>query len=171
MYNEKSKNNLINLNERTAEERTAIAKAGIKASIESKKEKKKFKDYFNSLLEEKKELIRNGKKTKITKKEYIACKLIDILTSDREFEYKDIQAIKLLLEIIDEKPIESLVNINNQNNQNNTGITIIDDVFKYKEFRELDLQDSIYIINSRIKELKEQNDLKAINKLLEDIQK
>ena len=131
MYNEKSKNNLIKLNERTAEERTAIAKAGIKASIESKQEKKKFKDYFNSLLEEKKELIRNGKKTKITKKEYIACKLIDILTSDREFEYKDIQAIKLLLEIIEEKPIDNLININNTNKQNT--INIIDDVDRPKK--------------------------------------
>ena len=94
MYNEKSKNNLIKLNERTAEERTAIAKAGIKASIESKQEKKKFKDYFNSLLEEKKEIIRNGEKVKITKKEFIAYKLTETLTSEKELDYKDIQAIK-----------------------------------------------------------------------------
>lgn len=124
MYNEKSKNNLINLNDRTAEERQIIAKSGNNASLETKKEKKKFKDYFNSLLDEKKEIVRNGKKVKITKKEFIANRLIDILTSDKELEYKDIQAIKLLLEIIEEKPIDNLVNI--QNNQRL--LNIIDDV-------------------------------------------
>lgn len=124
MYNEKSKNNLIQLNERTPEERKQIAKAGGKASIESKQEKKKFKDYFNSLLEEKKEIEKDGKKIKITKKEFIANRLIGILTSDKELEYKDIQAIKLLLEIIEEKPIENNIRIHNQQGI----LTVIDDI-------------------------------------------
>ena len=124
MYNEKSKNNLISLNDRTAEERRIIAKSGSKASIECKAEKRQFKDYFNSILDEKKEITKNGKKTKITKKEFIAYKLTNMLTSDKELEYKDIQAIKLLLEIIEEKPIDSLININNKQQ----AITIIDDI-------------------------------------------
>lgn len=124
MYNEKSKNNLISLNDRTAEERRTIAKSGSKASIECKAEKRQFKDYFNSILEEKKEIIRNGKKTKITKKEFIAYKLTNMLTSEKELEYKDIQAIKLLLEIIEEKPIDNLININNKQQT----INVIDDI-------------------------------------------
>ena len=68
MYNEKSKNNLISLNNRTAEERAIIAKSGNKASIESKQEKKKFKDYFNSLLEEKKRDNKKRKESKDNKK-------------------------------------------------------------------------------------------------------
>ena len=144
MYNEKSKNNLISLNNRTAEERAIIAKSGNKASIESKQEKKKFKDYFNSLLEEKKEIIRNGKKIKITKKEFIANKLIDILTSDKELEYKDIQAIKLLLEIIEEKPIDSLVSINNSNKL----INVIDDCDKPKKANIVELKQFRFIVDN-----------------------
>lgn len=144
MYNEKSKNNLISLNERTAEERAIIAKSGNKASIESKQEKKKFKDYFNSLLEEKKEIIKNGEKVKITKKEFIANKLIDILTSDKELEYKDIQAIKLLLEIIEEKPIDSLVSINNSNKL----INVIDDCDKPKKANIVELKQFRFIFEN-----------------------
>lgn len=192
MYNDKSKNNLIHLNERTEEERKAIAKSGGKASIESKQEKKKFKDYFNSLLEEKKDIIRNGKKVKITKKEYIACKLTDTLISERELDYKDIQAIKLLLEIIEEKPVDNLININNTNKQNT--LNIIDDcdnrkatILEIKQIRHFILNkdlsykkteyltedlliDSIIAIQLHLAELRRKGNKQRINEILQEIQ-
>lgn len=166
MYNEKSKNNLISLNERTAEERRTIAKSGSKASIECKAEKRQFKDYFNSILEEKKEIIRNGKKTKITKKEFIAYKLTNMLTSEKELEYKDIQAIKLLLEIIEEKPIDNLININNKQQT----INVIDDIQPRADLLQDDfLFDAILSIQLHIAELRKKGKDAEVKRIVEQI--
>lgn len=104
MYNEKSKNNLIPLQDRTPEERQKIALMGAKTKQDNYKKHLHFRQFLYAILNEEITINDTGKTYTMTKKEYLSRLLIKRVLQQLDndnIEKLDIKQILNIMEIAD----------------------------------------------------------------------
>lgn len=104
MYNEKSKNNLIPLQDRTPEERKTIALMGAKTKADNYKKHLHFRQFLYAILNEEIQVNETGKTYTMTKKEYLSRLLIKRVLQqldNENIEKLDIKQILNIMEIAD----------------------------------------------------------------------
>lgn len=103
-------------NQITAENASDYQKRSVEARKQNNENKKAFREFFNSLLEEDGGTL-NGRQA--TKKELITARAIQILLDKKTKDTDFLRAFEVIRDTIGEKPIERTQNVGSQEEKDN----------------------------------------------------